>query len=127
MHATRWFGQHPDLDGRTRTDLERTVRQAFDRGLDGSESDADVQTRVADKARRETVRRELIEHGAEYVAQELAQEEDLTPGERASPERDVKRALEEDITGTESERDVEALVDDVLDDMVGGTEDDGRR
>jgi hypothetical protein len=78
------------------------------------------------KARRETVRREPIEHGAEYVAQELAQEEDLTPGERASPERDVKRALEDDITGTESERDVEALVDDVLDDMVGGTENDGK-
>jgi hypothetical protein len=76
------------------------------------------------KARRETVRREFITHGVEYAAQELAQEEDLTPWERASIGRDVKLALEDEITGTESERDVEALVDDVLDDVLGGAEDD---
>jgi hypothetical protein len=134
LHATRWLGQHPELDGRTRTELERTVRQALDRELDGSESDADVQTRVEEileeavkpiqKARREAVRRGLIAHGVEYAAQELAQEEDLTPRERASTGGDVKLALEDDITGTESERDVEALVEDILDDVLGGTEDD---
>lgn len=133
-HATRWLGQHPELDGRTRIDLERRVRQALDRELDGSESDADVQARVErileealtpiQQARRETVRRELIAHGIQYAAQELAQEEELTRWERASTGRDVKRALEDEITGTESERDVEALVDDVLDDVLGEPEDD---
>lgn len=133
-HATRWLGQHPELDGLTRIDLERRVRQALDRELDGSESDADVETRVEEileealkpiqKARRQTVRRELIAHGIEYAAQELAQEEELTPWERASTERDVKLALEDEITGTESEHDVEALVDDVLNDVLGGTDDD---
>ena len=46
LHAMRRLQQHPDLDSRTRNDLERTVRQALDRELDGSESDADVQARV---------------------------------------------------------------------------------
>jgi hypothetical protein len=133
-HATRWLGQHPELDGRTRIELERRVRQALDRELDGSESDADVQARVErileealtpiQQARRDTVRRELIAHGIQYAAQELAQEEELTRWERASTGRDVKRALEDAITGTESERDVEALVDDVLDDVLGEREDD---
>jgi len=132
LHATRWLQRHPDLDGRTRADLERTVRQALDRELDGSESDTDVQTRVEkilahaltpiQKARRETVRRALIAHGVEYAADELA-EEDLSPRERASTGRDVRIALEDEITGTESESDVEALVDNVLDDVLGESED----
>ena len=128
------LGQHPErLDGRTRTELERTVRQALDRELDGSESDADVHTLVEEileeavkpiqKARRETVRRGLIAHGVEYAAQERPRG-DPDSVERVSTGRDVKLALEDEITGTESERDVEALVDDVLDDVLGGTEDD---
>jgi hypothetical protein len=134
LHATRWLGQNPDLDGHTRADLERTVRQALDKELDGSESDTDVKARVEEilgdalkpiqKTRRETVRRALIAHGVEYATQELAQEEALSPWERASTGRDVKLALEDEITGTESERDVEALVDDVLDDVLGEPEDD---
>lgn len=98
LHATRWLGQHPDLDGRTRVDLERTVRQALDRELDGSESDTDVRARVEkmlenalkpiQKTRRETGRRALIAHGVEHAADELA-DEDLSPWERASIERDV--------------------------------------
>ena len=134
LHATRWLGQHPDLDGRTRANLERTVRQALDRELDGSESDTDVKARVEEiledalkpiqKTRRETARRALIAHGVEYAAEELAQEEDLSPWERASTGRDVKLALEEEITGKESESDVEALVDDILDDLLGETEGD---
>ena len=133
LHATRWLGQHPDLDGRTRVDLERTVRQALDRELDGSESDTDVRARVEkmlenalkpiQKTRRETGRRALIAHGVEHAADELA-DEDLSPWERASIERDVKLALEDEITGTESEDDVEALVDDILDDILGEPEDD---
>jgi hypothetical protein len=134
LHATRWLRQHPDLDGRTRIDLERTVRQALEKELDGSESEADVQTRVEEiladalrpiqKAKRETVRQELIAHAVEYATQELAQEEDLTPWERASIGRDVKRALEDEIAGEESESDVEALVDDLLNDVLGEAEDD---
>jgi hypothetical protein len=134
LHATRLLRQHPDLDGRTRVDLERTVRQALDQELDGSESEADVQTRVekilADalgpirQARRETVRQALIAHGVEYATQELAQEEDLTAWARASIGQDVKRALEDEIGGEESESDVEALVDDLLNDVLGEAEDD---
>ena len=133
LHATRWLGQQPDLDGRTRLELERTVRQALERDLDGSESDTDVKVRVEQilgdalkpiqKTRRETGRRELIAHGVEYAADELA-EEDLSPWERASMERDVKLALDDEITGTECEDDVEALVDGVLDDILGEPEDD---
>jgi hypothetical protein len=134
LHARRWLGQHPDLDGRTRADLEHTVRQALDRGLDGSESDTDVKARMEEilgdalkhtqKTRRETARRALIAHGIEYATQELAQADTLSPWERASTGRDVKIALEDEITGTESEPDVEALVDDVLDDVLGEAEDD---
>jgi hypothetical protein len=76
------------------------------------------------KTRRETARRALIAHGIEYATQELAQADTLSPWERASTGRDVKIALEDEITGTESEPDVEALVDDVLDDVLGEAEDD---
>ncbi len=134
LHATSWLRQHPDLDGRTRNDLERTVRQALDQELDGSESEAEVQARVEEiltdalrpirQAKRETARQELIAHAVEYATQELAEDEDLTPWERASIARDVKRALEDEIGGEESESDVEALVDDLLNDVLGEAEDD---
>ena len=68
------------------------------------------------------MRRALIAHGVEYAADESA-EEDLSPWERASTGRDVKLALDNEITGTESESDVEALVDTVLDDVLGESED----
>src|SRR5499427_1204406 len=133
LHARRWLGRHADLDMKTRTDLERTVRQALDRDLDGSESDVAVQRRVEkiledaikpiEKARRETMRQALIARGAEYAAEELAQVEDLSSWERTSIARDVKRALEDEITGTESDREVEALVDDLLDDVLEGPAD----
>ena len=134
LHARRLLWRHPDLDTKTRTDLERTVRQALDRDLDGSETDTDVQRRVEkilegaikpiQKARRETMRQTLIARGAEYAAEELAQVEDLPSWERASIARDVKRALEDEITGTESDRDVETLIDEILDDILGEPEDD---
>ena len=67
----------------------------------------------------------LIARGAEYAAEELAQVEDLPSWERASIARDMKRALEDEITGTESDRDVETLIDEILDDILGEAEDDG--
>jgi len=134
LQARRWLGRHPDLDAKTRTDLERTVRQALDRDLDGSESDAAVQRRVEQiledaitpirKAMRETGRQALIAHGIEYAAEELAQEENLSSWERTAMARAVKRALEDAITGTECDGDVEALVDDFLDDVLGEPADD---
>jgi hypothetical protein len=52
----------------------------------------------------------------------LASEEDLDARERLSIERDVKQDLEEWVTGEESAGDVEAFVDQVLDELLGETE-----
>jgi len=52
----------------------------------------------------------------------LAAEENLDGRECLSIERDVKHDLEEGVTGEESEGDVEAFVDEVLDDLRGETE-----
>ncbi len=52
----------------------------------------------------------------------MAAEDDLDARERLSIERDVKRDLEDGVTGEESTGDVEAFVDEVLDDLRGETE-----
>ena len=60
-------------------------------------------------------RSRLIAYGVAYVRLQLAAEDDLDAPERLSIERDVKRDLEDGVTGEESTGDVETFVDEVLD------------
>ncbi len=118
-HANGILRQQQDLDGWIRLDLELNVKRTLEQEIHGSESEADIQARIDDilaqqlqpieTKRREKARQRLIEHGRAYVRRELASEEDLDARERMSIERDVKRDLEEGVTGEESESDVEDL------------------
>jgi len=108
--------------------VKRTIEQA----IDGSESEVDMRALVdnivaqhfepLDRKRRETARPKLIAHAVAYLRLQLAAEDDLDARERRSVERDVKQDLEEAVTGEESAGDVEAFVDQVLDDLRDETE-----
>lgn len=127
--ANRTLRQQQDLDGRTRLDLEGKVKRALEQEVDGNESEADIVAWVDDflaqqlepigAKRREQDRQRLIAYGVTHVRQELEAEEDLAPWERKSIERDVKRDLEQAVTGQESEGDVEVFVDEVLEQLLG--------
>ncbi len=127
-HANQALRQRHDLDSWTRLDLEQKVKRALEQAIDGSESEADLQALIdhllaqllEPLARKR--RQRLIAHGVAYARLQLASEEGLDPRERLSIERDVKQDLEEGVTGEESEGDVEAFVDEVLDDLRGETE-----
>jgi hypothetical protein len=130
--ANHTLRQQDGLDAWTRRELEQKVKRTLDQEIDGSESEADVEALVDDlvakqlepiqERAREQARQLLIEHGRGYVARELASEEDLHVAERMAIERDIKRDLDERVTGDESKREVEAFVDDVLDQVLGETE-----
>ena len=75
------------------------------------------------KKRQETARQRLIAHGVAYLRLQLVFEDDLDARERLSIERDLKRHLEEELTGEESTDEMEAVVDEVLDDLRGDIED----
>ncbi len=130
--ANHTLRQQAGLDAWTRFELEQKVKRTLEQKIDGSESEADVETLVDDlvakqvepiqEGAREQARQRLIEHGKRYVARELASEEDVHVAERMAIERDIKRDLEERVTGDESKREVEALVDDILDQVLGETE-----
>lgn len=131
-HANRTLRQQQDLDGWTRLGFEQKAKQALEQDVDGSESEADIQAWVdefltrqlepAEAKRQKQARERLIAHGVAYVRRELASENDLDPRERISIERDLKRDLEEGVTGEESEQDVEAFLDEALEQLLGETE-----
>jgi hypothetical protein len=131
-YANQALRQRHDLDSWTRLDLEQKVKRAIEQAIDGSESEVDMRTLVdslvaqhlepLDREHRESARPKLIAHGVAYLRLQLAAEDDLDARERLSIERDVKRDLEDGVTGEESTADVEAFVDEVLDDWRGETE-----
>ncbi len=131
-YANRALRQRHDLDSWTRLDLEQKVERAIEQAIDGSESEVDMRALVdslvaqhlepLDRKRRETARPKLIAHAVAYLRLQLAAEDDLDARERLSIERDVKRHLEDGVTGEESTGDVDAFVDEVLDDWRGETE-----
>jgi len=110
------------------------VKHALEQKVDGSESEAEVQARVDEvlsqnlepihRKRRARARQQMIDHGVAYVKEELAGEEDLNAWQRLSIARDVKQDLEEQVTGDESEDDVEAFVVGILDEVLGDSEED---
>jgi hypothetical protein len=120
-YAGRELRQEHDLDGWTRVKIEQKVKQTLEQEIDGSESEADVRALADDvldleleevaAKQREDARPELIAHGEAYAARELTREKDLDVWTRWEVEGAVKRELEQEITGDESEHDVEALVD----------------
>jgi hypothetical protein len=131
-YANQALRQQHDVDSWTRLDLEQKVKRAVEQAIVGSESETDLRTLVdnlvaqhlepLERKRRETARPRLIAHGVAYVRLQLAAEDDLDARERLSIERDVKRDLEDEVTGEESTDDVEAFVDEVLDDLRSQTD-----
>jgi len=65
----------------------------------------------------------LLEHGTDFARDALQEVADLDPRDRRSILRRVKGALQADLTGTESERAVEARVEEILDEELGETQD----
>lgn len=131
-YANQALRQQHALESWIRLDLEQTVKRAVEQAIVGSESEADLRTLVdnlvaqhlepLERKRRETARPRLIAHGVAYVRLQLAAEDDLDARERLSIERDVKRDLEDGVTGEESTEDVEAFVDEALDGLRGEIE-----
>lgn len=134
-YANQALRQQHALESWTRLDLEQKVKRAVEQAIVGSESEADVRALVdnlvaqhvepLERKRRETARPRLIAHGVAYVRLQLAAEDDLDARERLSIERDMKRDLEDGVTGEESTGDVEAFVDEVLDGLRGEIEEEG--
>ena len=132
--ANRALRQRHDLDIWTRLDLEQKAKRALEQAIDGSESEADLpalvdnllaqQLEPLERKRLEAARPRLVEHGVAYLRLQLAFEENLDARERLAIERDVKQDLKEGVTGEESVGDVEAFVDEVLDDLRGESEED---
>jgi len=131
-HANQILRQQQPLESWTRFELEQHVKRAIEQAIVGSESEADLRALVGTlvaqhlepltRQRQETARLNLIAHGVAYVRLQLAAEDDLDARERLSVERDIKRDLEDAVTGEESTGDVEAFVNEVLDDLFGETE-----
>jgi hypothetical protein len=131
-YANQALRQQHVLESWTRLDLEQKMKRAVEQAIVGSESEADLRALIdhlvaqhlepLERKRRETTRLGLIAHGVAYVRLQLAAEDDLDVRERLSIERDVKLDLEDGVTGEESAGDVEAFVDEVLDDLRGETE-----
>lgn len=132
-YANRELGREQDLDSSTRWNIEQKVKRILEQEVVADESEADVQARVdeivdqeldaVDEQKQEKARQSLIAYGAKYAASEL-DEEDLDLLERWEIQGVVKRELQAEIAGDESEGDVEALVDRILDDELGPAEDD---
>ena len=131
-YANQALRRRHDLESWTRLDLEQKVKRAIEQAIDGSESEVDMRTLVdnvvaqhfepLDRKRRETARPKLIAHGVAYLRLQLAAEDNLDARERLSIERDVKRDLEDGVTGEESTGDVETFVDEILDGLRGEIE-----
>ncbi len=134
-YARQELRREPDLPGWARVGIEQKVKQTLEREITGTESEPDVKGSVdeildeeleaVEERAREKARPKLIAHGATYATRELAQETDLDVWERLRIEQRVKKELEHELTGWESESDVEDLVDDILDEELGEPEDDG--
>jgi hypothetical protein len=109
------------------------MKEVLEQEIKGTESETDLRPLVneildqeleeAEETRREQARPILIRHGALYATRELARETGLEPHERWQIETAVKDELEQELTGDESERDVEDLVDAFLDEELGEPED----
>ena len=131
-YANQALRQQHELDSWTRLDLEQKVKRALELAIDGSESEADLpalvdnllaqQLEPLERKRLEAARPRLVEHGVAYLRLQLAFDENLDARERLAIERDVKQDLKEGVSGEESVGDVEAFVDEVLDDLRGESE-----
>ncbi len=133
-YAIEALRQETWLDPWTRVDIAQKVKRALEEEVSGKKSKADVETLVedvlddeleaAEEKKRKKARPKLITHGVAYARRELTEEPDLDVWDQWDIERDVKNELEREITGDESQRDVEVLVDEILDDMLGEAETD---
>lgn len=87
-----------------------------------------------DRAREEEERRQqharrrasLLEDGVSYASRELEKEQDLDGRARFGIRETVKRNLEQELAGSESQGDVRALVDETLDYEIAEAEEERR-
>lgn len=110
------------------------MKRALEQDLDGSEAEAEVYAQVnrmlerelkpIQQKTRERARQQLIAHGVAYAQAALAWEEGLEAWQRSQIARDVKQALQEEITGDESEDDVGGRVDELLEELLPETDED---
>ena len=104
------------------------VRGTIAREVVGTEPQEDIEKLVdeilipfleegADRAEKER-KIKLVEYGKKYTQEELDEEEDLNPFERAMTFEKVRQALEQQLIGDETQAQVEDLVEDLLDEEL---------
>lgn len=104
---------------RVRQDADRAERQREEAPRVAAQGASTEQARPPDEERASA----LLEHGTDFACDALQEVADLDPRDRRSILRRVKGALQADLTGTESERAVEARVEEILDEELGETQD----
>ena len=129
-HAVRYAEQRlktaPGLEIWHQWSAMNAINGAIAREVIGTESPGDIDKLVdelllpflEEGAHRvaETRKVKLVEYGRTYAEEELAEEEDLDPFERAMIFVKVRQALEKKLIGNETKAKVEDLVEDLLDD-----------
>ena len=103
---------------RLRDDAERAERQREEA------RQAAEQQATQERARQhEAPVSALLKHGMDFACDALQEVDDLDPRDRRGILRRVAGELEAELTGKESERAVEARVDEILDEELGEAED----
>jgi hypothetical protein len=111
--------EHEQQQTRLREDADRAERQREEARRAAEQGASQERARQPEEERASA----LLEHGTDFARDALQEVADLDPRDRRSILRRVKGALEADLTGTESERAVEARVDEILDEELGEAED----
>jgi hypothetical protein len=116
-----------------RFSITQSIEQALTQTITGGEAGADVEALVEKilgpeleaiiKTRREAAKAESITDGMAYAKRMLDRELGLGAVERLRILSQVERDLEHELTGSESPRNVRALVDDLLDEELATFED----
>ena len=93
-------------------DIEEVVERVLDPLLEEHELRAEMEW----KKRRKD---ELIKYGEAYAREEVANEKDLSPWDRQVLHSKIRRELEAEVDGDESEADVADLVEEILNEELG--------
>ncbi len=94
--------------------MERALRQQEEENREAEKRAQKEKERRQEEAERAADRRELVRYGKGFARDELQDVEDLDPLDRLRILQRVDRELDAELTGDESEEDVEDLVDEIL-------------
>src|SRR5260370_21878804 len=95
-------------------DMEQARRQQEEERRKAEKRAQQEYERQQEEAERAADKRELVRYGKDFARHELQDVEDLDPMDRLGILQRVERELEVELTGDESEDDVEDLVDNML-------------